>query len=186
MLRIVDASTVPHSHLRMAEMLVAEFSEKWPDAWPTLVDAVEEINEALEPDRICRVALDSNGDLLGWIGGQDFGYDGLVWELHPLVVDSSSQRQGVGRALVADLEVLVAARGALTLFVGTDDEMNLTTLGGIDIYPDLPGKLASIENKGNHPFEFYRKCGFHVVGVMPDANGYGKPDIYMAKRVSAP
>jgi hypothetical protein len=32
----------------------------------------------------------------------------------------------------------------------------------------------------------YQKLGFVIVGVMPDANGPGKPDIYMAKRVSSP
>jgi aminoglycoside 6'-N-acetyltransferase I len=31
--------------------------------------------------------------------------------------------------------------------------------------------------------EFYRKLGFVIVGVVPDANGPGKPDILMAKRV---
>jgi hypothetical protein len=35
-----------------------------------------------------------------------------------------------------------------------------------------------------HPFEFYQKCGFVIVGVVPDANGYSKPDILMAKRVA--
>jgi aminoglycoside 6'-N-acetyltransferase I len=29
----------------------------------------------------------------------------------------------------------------------------------------------------------YQKCGFLIVGVMPDANGPGKPDILMAKRI---
>jgi aminoglycoside 6'-N-acetyltransferase I len=27
-----------------------------------------------------------------------------------------------------------------------------------------------------HPYEFYMKIGFSIVGVMPDANGVGKPD----------
>lgn len=34
------------------------------------------------------------------------------------------------------------------------------------------------------PHGFYEKLGFMIVGVMPDANGIGKPDIYMAKRVT--
>jgi len=32
-------------------------------------------------------------------------------------------------------------------------------------------------------YEFYQKLGFVIVGVMPDANSFGKPDIYLAKRV---
>jgi aminoglycoside 6'-N-acetyltransferase I len=29
----------------------------------------------------------------------------------------------------------------------------------------------------------FGKCGFAVAGVVPDANGRGKPDILMAKRI---
>jgi len=29
------------------------------------------------------------------------------------------------------------------------------------------------------------RCGYRLVGVMPDANGYGKPDLYLAKRLRA-
>jgi hypothetical protein len=43
--------------------------------------------------------------------------------------------------------------------------------------------LARIENRRGHPFEFYQKLGYAIVGVVPDANGWGKPDILMAKRV---
>jgi aminoglycoside 6'-N-acetyltransferase I len=42
----------------------------------------------------------------------------------------------------------------------------------------------ALENRRGHPFTFYRKQGFVLVGVIPDANGFGKPDILMAKRVA--
>jgi aminoglycoside 6'-N-acetyltransferase I len=35
-----------------------------------------------------------------------------------------------------------------------------------------------------HPYEFYQKLGFIIAGVMPDANGRGKPDIFLSKRVA--
>jgi len=34
-----------------------------------------------------------------------------------------------------------------------------------------------------HPYEFYQKQGFVIIGVMPDANGIGKLDILMTKSV---
>lgn len=43
--------------------------------------------------------------------------------------------------------------------------------------------FSHIRNLRDHPYEFYPKMGFAIVGVMPDANGIGKPDIFMAKRL---
>jgi aminoglycoside 6'-N-acetyltransferase I len=84
---------------------------------------------------------------------------------------------------VADLEAQVRKRGGLTLWLGSDDEDDMTSLSGVDLYADLPGHLARIRNLKGHPYEFYRKSGFVIAGVVPDANGPGKPDILMAKRV---
>jgi aminoglycoside 6'-N-acetyltransferase I len=110
-------------------------------------------------------------------------YGGRVWELHPLVVSSAARRRGIGRALVADLEALARERGGITLWVGSDDEAGLTSLSGVDLYDHLPQRLATIRNLGGHPYEFYQRLGFVIVGVMPDANGFGKPDILLAKRI---
>lgn len=167
---------------QVAMLLVEGFQEHWPDAWPNMVAALEEVQASFAADRISRVAIDNNRTVLGWISGI-CQYDGNVWELHPLVVRLDCQRRGIGRALVADLETQVKARGGLTLWVGTDDEDNMTTLGGVCLYPSVWEHIAQIKNLRGHPYEFYQKLGFVIVGVMPDANGLGKPDIFMAKRL---
>jgi aminoglycoside 6'-N-acetyltransferase I len=182
-IRIVELQ--PHHTARIrqaAALLVVGFKEHWPDSWPDMESALEEVHEAVGDDRICRVAVGSGGKILGWIGGIS-EYDGHAWELHPLVVDPAYQGQGIGRALVADLEEQVRQRGGLTIYLGTDDEDGMTSLAGRDLYPNPLDHLARIENRRGHPFEFYQKVGYAVVGVIPDANGWGKPDILMAKRV---
>jgi len=110
-------------------------------------------------------------------------YSGHVWEIHPLVVEAQHRRQGVGRALVRDLENIVRAKGAITLWVGTDDENHETSLSIVDLYADIPGAIRDVRNLREHPYEFWVRLGFKIVGVMPDANGLGKPDIFLAKRV---
>lgn len=167
-----------------AQLLVAGFRADWPEAWPTLERALEEVRECLSIEGgIVRAFVDEDGALLGWIGGRS-EYDGHVWELHPLVVDPQHQGRGIGRALVQDFEAQVASRGGCTIMLGSDDENNLTNLGGVDVYPDVWRHIAGLKNLRRHPFEFYQKLGFVVIGIIPDANGYGKPDILMAKRVS--
>ncbi|MGH6820346.1 MAG: GNAT family N-acetyltransferase, partial [Methylocella sp.] len=160
-----------------AAMLLDGFGEHWPEWCPTLEAALVEVRESFQPGRVSRVALDKSGEVVGWIGAVP-QYHGRVWELHPLVVRADCRRQGIGRVLIADIEQQARARGGITLWVGTDDEDNMTTLGGADLYPDALSKLAGIQNLKGHPFEFYLKCGFTLTGVMPDANGAGKPDIY--------
>ena len=168
---------------QLAAMLVETFKDNWPDAWPDMGSALHEVSKSLGEDRISRIAVDDNGTVLGWIGAIR-SYEGHVWELHPLVVSKDVQGRGIGRALVKDLEEQVIERGGMTLWLGSDDENNMTSLGGIDLYPKPLEHLVKIKNLRGHPFEFYQKLGFVVVGVMPDANGFGKPDIFLAKRVS--
>jgi aminoglycoside 6'-N-acetyltransferase I len=176
--------TFKQDHLiqQAAQLLVDGFKTHWSDAWPTLQDGLDEVHKMLAPDHILRVALDEDGNAAGWIGGIP-QYDGLVWELHPLVVRTDLQGKGFGSALVNDFEEKVRERGALTITLGTDDEDESTSLSIVDLYDETWNKIREIRNLKNHPYSFYQKMGFTITGVMPDANGIGKPDILMSKRV---
>jgi aminoglycoside 6'-N-acetyltransferase I len=77
----------------------------------------------------------------------------------------------------------VREAGGTTIYLGTDDEDNMTSLSGIDLYPNVVEHIAHMRNLRRHPYEFYQRLGYVIVGVIPDANGMGKPDIIMAKRV---
>jgi aminoglycoside 6'-N-acetyltransferase I len=165
-----------------ARILVDAFRTHSPHSWPTLESGLDEVHEMLSDDRIMRVALDTEGNAMGWIGGIP-QYDGHVWELHPLVVKPELQGKGIGRALVFDFEEQVRSHGALTIMLGADDEDNRTSLSNVDLYADIWRKIKEISNFNRHPYEFYQKMGYTITGVMPDANGIGKPDIFMSKRI---
>lgn len=183
-MRIVDLHAEDEAAIQqVAAMLVAGFAEHWPAAWPDLEAAVAEVRESFGADHISRVAVDDDGTAVGWIGGAA-AYHGHVWELHPLVVRRDRQGQGIGRALVADLEAQVRARGGITIWLGTDDEDDQTTLAGVNLFPNVLEQLTRIQNLRRHPYEFYQKQGYVIVGALPDANGLGKPDIFMAKSVA--
>ena len=164
------------------ELLLVGFAASAPQAWPDIEAAREEMRGVLGAGRICLVAKNAQGEVDGWVGGRQ-SY-ARVWELHPLVVHPRAQRRGIGRALVAALETEVKARGGLTILLGTDDEADMTTLSGVDLYQNTWHHIQHIRNLRGHPYEFYQKCGYTIVGVVPDANGYGRPDIMMAKRIA--
>ena len=164
---------------QVADMLWSGFRDRWPLAWPDLPSSRAEVEDSLGEGRISLVAVDGDG-AIGWIGAIP-SYDN-AWELHPLVVGPERHGEGIGRALVERLEERIAAMGGATIYLGTDDQDGSTSVSGVDLYPDPLSHLARIE--GDHPFQFYRKLGYALVGIIPDANGPGQPDILMARRIA--
>jgi aminoglycoside 6'-N-acetyltransferase I len=160
-----------------AALLVEAFPE--PPGWPTMPEALEEIATVIA-DGFARVAIEGSL-VLGWIGGLP-EYNGCVWELHPLVVHREYRRRGIGRALCETFESEARARGAFTATLGTDDTTGMTSVANTDLHRGISGHIAGLRDLGQgHPFLFYAKLGYVVTGLMPDANGPGKPDIYMSK-----
>jgi hypothetical protein len=94
-MRIIDLSPNDQRTIQqIAEMLVEGFREDHPEAWPTIEDALKEVGESFDEERISRVAFDDDSVAVGWVGGIS-QYDGDVWELHPLVVRMDRQGSGV-------------------------------------------------------------------------------------------
>ena len=128
-MQIVDLTPDQDDRIRQcANLMVEGFGDHWPNYVPDLATATKEVHDTFGDEWISRVAVDGEA-VLGFIGGNR-QYNGYVWELHPLVVHAEHRGRGIGRALVADLEELVRARGATTLWLGSDDEALMTSAGG--------------------------------------------------------
>jgi aminoglycoside 6'-N-acetyltransferase I len=182
-MRITNLSPEDTDFIRQEAILLVEgFKNISSNSWPDLEAGLKEVETSLQDGRINLAVIDDSGLVLGWIGGIR-QYHGNTWELHPLVVKPEFQRKGVGSILVAAFEASVQEQGGIAIYLGTDDENYRTSISGMNLYPDVLGNLSGIKNTRNHPYEFYQKVGFSLVGVIPDANGFGKPDILMAKRV---
>jgi GNAT superfamily N-acetyltransferase len=180
----VDVRTQDQTFIaKLAELSYEAFREHAPNWLADIDAALEEVRESCGPRRLSRALLDNDaGEPVGWIGVIPQS-GGRVWEIHPVAVRASHQRRGHGRLLVQHVERLAESRGVLTLFAGTSDQTGATSLSAVDLYERLPSALASLSCHKPHPYRFWLSLGFHVVGVMPDADGWGKPGIYMAKRV---
>ena len=147
-------------------------------------EADKKIKRMLSKRRIGLVAIintDTGLRVAGVIGAiPQYGITG--WELDPLAVLKEYRGLGIGRFLIKSIEDEVAKRGGVMIYLGSDDEHGTTSLYGVDLFEDTFEKIKNIESHG-HPFPFYEKMGYKIVGVFPDANGIGKPDIWMAKRL---
>jgi len=163
----------------LTEQIAQLLEEAFPHAYAG--QGMAEAENFLQEDRIAVGAVE-NGKLIGFVGAI-MQYSTTGWELHPLMVKESFRFGGIGTALVNAIEKECAARGAVTIYLGTDDEFDKTSLSNTDLYENTYNKMENAQNKSKHPFEFYQKAGYKIVGVIPDANGIGKPDIIMAKRI---
>ena len=164
--------------LQAAKILISAFGEIG-SAWPDMKSAMMEVEECVDLPNAC-VGLCDGDRLLGWAGLRPM-YE-KTWEMHPLVVAPDAQGKGVGRLLVAEIEREAKARALIGIALGSDDEHFRTSLSQVDIdEANIFDQLRGIRNLAGHPYEFYKKCGYMIVGMIPNANGKRKPDIWMWK-----
>jgi aminoglycoside 6'-N-acetyltransferase I len=160
---------------QMKTLLVKAFPQAYNEN-----NAHEEVEKLLEKERELIVAYD-NEKLLGFVGAIS-QYE-FAWELHPLIVDESVRQTGIGRALCKKLEEELQKKNVYTIYLGSDDEYFKTSLADENLFENTLEKIKNIQNYSRHPYEFYKKVGYKIVGVIPNANGLGKPDIWLAKDI---
>jgi len=182
MLEIVPFEAISAEQRAAAAAILVRAFAHAPAAWHTLEDATAQVDTFFEDEDRSALAAIDDGRLVGWIGLiRTYTH---AFELHPIAVDPDRQRGGVGSILIRALEELARRKGALCLYLGADDDFGGTSLFGADAFPDLLASLAAIQARGDrHPIGFYRKQGFTLAGLIPDANGPGAPDILFAKRL---
>ena len=121
-----------------ANLLLNDMKDFSAEFCPTFEAAMEKMQRCACDERICRGYVDETGTLLGWIGAIE-QYIRTGWELHPLIVKRDARKRGIGSALIRDLENTIRSRGGITIYLGTDDEHNRTTLSGVDLYIPIFG-----------------------------------------------
>ncbi|MCL2106012.1 MAG: GNAT family N-acetyltransferase [Oscillospiraceae bacterium] len=178
-MEIVNFNTLSETQRTQAAQML---TDELPDGWPTLAEAMDEIEELTGNHASVRFTAVDAGEVIGWAGLLP-GY-GKMFELHPLVVRSDWQRKGIGTALLHKIMDAAKEKGGLTLLAGSGDEKpgGETSMANVDLYEDLPRHIAEFE-PGTHQTAFYLKYGFKIIGVVPDVYGIGKPDIQMAIRL---
>ena len=151
--------------------------------WPDLDEktAEEELNECIKSENIC-IGIKIKNKLIGWVCLRPMYKK--TWELHPMLIKTEFQGKGYGKILIKELEKLAQKKGIIGMMVGSDDETNKTSLSAKEITEEnILDEIRNIKNYKNHPYEFYKKCGFIIAGVFPNANGPGKPDIWLWKDI---
>ena len=162
-------------------MLYKTFKAINKDAWPDFESALEEVNECVEEPNIC-IGIIERDNLVGWVGLRPM-YD-VTWELHPMVVKKEAQGKGYGKILLEELERIAREKGIIGIFAGSDDETFSTSLSEKEITAaNIFSEIANIKNYKNHPYEFYQKCGYCIIGIIPNASGDKKPDILLWKDI---
>lgn len=178
---IRDLTPTSVAYIQQIEVMLCEAFKEFSPAWvPNLATANQKIQESFAADRVSRVLVDADSQVLGW-GGAIIGDN--VWEIHPMVVKPTAQRCGYGRMLVDELIHQAKSMGAVAVWAGTGDETGATSFSKVDLYNDPASAIANFEAPTNHPIFFWLKIGFSIVGVLPDEEGLGKPGIHLAKRI---
>ena len=177
-----NISESEETKIQAAEILYITFVEYNENLWlKNMEEATEEVEECIKEENIC-IGIKINGKLIGWAGLKPM-YD-KTWELHPIVIKKEFQGKEYGKKLLNEIEKNALNNGIIGIVAGSDDETNSTSLSDKEINgKNIFEEIKNIKNYKNHPYEFYQKCGYTIIGIIPNANGQNKPDIWLWKDI---
>ncbi len=144
--------------------------------------AKEEIIRFLKDDNILYVAKEAE-EVIGFLGVSKARRYFSAYQIDLMIIKESRRFQGIGTALLDIVELRLKDKGILTLFLGSDDQGYKTSLTGKDLYKENIFELIKTIDSKTHPYKFYQKLGYSIVGVIPDVYGPGNPDVIMSKRL---
>jgi aminoglycoside 6'-N-acetyltransferase I len=166
-----------------AEILYITFTGINGNLWlKNKEEAFDEVKECIKEPNIC-IGIKLKDEILGWAGLRPMYKK--TWELHPMVIKAEFQGKNYGKELLKEIEKIAYMNGIIGIVAGSDDETNSTSLSEKEINGEnIFEEIKKIKNYKKHPYEFYRKNGYYIVGVIPNANGQNKPDIWLWKDIS--
>ena len=145
-------------------------AEMWPDLDKD--GAMETVNESINDENIC-IGIKANDELIGWVTLTPM-YE-KTWELHPLAISPKYKNKGYGKILMEELEKLAREKGIIGIWLSSGDETNKTSLSEVEITEkNIFEEIKNIKNLKKHPYEFYIKCGYIIIGIVPNAYGSKK------------
>lgn len=181
-MRIVDLCNEDDGVVeQVATLLMGGVFAHQSHTWTDKTTALDEIGESFEANHISRVGFDDSGKLLGWAAGYSI-YNGYIWQVYPLALTAFNL--DIGHRLLQDFEEQVRAHGGLGILLSIDVELTLPTLHEKDLSTDPWQHIISLQHLDNHRIEFFRQLGFAIVGIIPNAQGRGKPNILLERSVA--
>lgn len=173
----------PADELRLDEAAYVLYraAARISSAFPTPEAALGELLDVSRTaDAITFVALNLAGEVCGLASAAPYRASTML-RMQLLGVDPPFQRRGVGRALVRTVEDAAREAGMSTLVIALEDEAGLTSLSGRSLFPDPLAPMTKFVPPAAHPSIFLKRMGFALTGVLPEAAGPRRPELWFAR-----
>ncbi len=176
--------------LNTREQAVKILLEAFPadEMWSDLDEkmARETVEFSIYGKNIC-IGIKIGSELAGWVCLRP-EYEKIkneaTWELHPFVISPKFKRKGYGKMLMEEVEKAAQENNIIGIILSSGDEANKTSLSDKEITGEnIIEEIKNIKNYKNHPYEFYQKCGYSIIGIIPNAYGIRKTDIWLWKDI---